>query len=154
MSRGRIDHARKEPICEVQVSRRDSLEAIFCITSENPTFCFRRKMISVRSSANRSCRAISSRGIAMPRQGVETHTESIIIHPINGGVAPLYNPRTPSFRTVCNVQSNGPLKCASLLVCKRTLTVSNLFRKSNRYFTESSMRQVRGGNSNDVRMAN
>lgn len=90
----------------------------------------------------------------MPRQGVDTHTESIIIHPTSGGEAPLYNARTPSFRTVCNVQSNGPLKCASLLVCKRTLTVSNLFSKSNYYFIESNMRQVRGGNSNDVRMPN
>lgn len=53
-------------------------------------------------------------------------TESITIHPINGGVAPLYNPLTPSFLTVCNTQSRGPLKCESLLVCSRTLTVSKL----------------------------
>lgn len=56
-----------------------------------------------------------------------TYTESITIHPTSGGVAPLYNPRTPSLRTVWRVQSNGPRKCPSLLVCKRTLTVSNLF---------------------------
>lgn len=55
-----------------------------------------------------------------------THTESMTIHPTSGGEAPLYNPFTPSFRTVCSVQSNGPLKCPSLLVWRRTLTVSNL----------------------------
>lgn len=48
------------------------------------------------------------------------------IHPTSGGVAPLYNPATPSFRSVCMRQSTGPLKCASFVVCNRTLIVSNL----------------------------
>lgn len=56
----------------------------------------------------------------------QTHTESITIHPTSGGVAPLYNPVGPSLRIVCSTQSNGPLKWPSLLVCSRTLTVSNL----------------------------
>jgi hypothetical protein len=59
-------------------------------------------------------------------RGRTTHTESMTIQPTSGGVAPLYNPFTPSFRTVCSVQSNGPRNWASLLVCSRTLTVSNL----------------------------
>lgn len=57
-----------------------------------------------------------------------THTESMTIQPTSGGVAPLYKPRTPSFRTVCSVQSSGPRKWTSLVVCRRTLTVSNLIR--------------------------
>lgn len=63
-----------------------------------------------------------------------THTESITIHPTSGGVAPLYNPLMPSFRTVCSTQSRGPLKCASLVVCRRTLTVSNLRGSISRLF--------------------
>lgn len=55
-----------------------------------------------------------------------THTESMTIQPTSGGVAPLYSPLTPSFRTVCSTQSKGPLKCPSLLVCNRTFTVSKL----------------------------
>lgn len=58
--------------------------------------------------------------------GKATHTESMTIQPTSGGVAPLYNPLTPSLRTVCSTQSNGPRKCPSWLVCKRTLIVSNL----------------------------
>ena len=33
------------------------------------------------------------------------------IHPMSGGVAPLYRARTPSFRTVCARQSSGPHNC-------------------------------------------
>lgn len=46
----------------------------------------------------------------------KSYTESITIHPTSGGVAPLYNPDTPSLRTVCSTQSSGPLKWESLVV--------------------------------------
>lgn len=48
------------------------------------------------------------------------------IHPINGGVAPLYSPLTPSFLMVCKRQSKGPLNWDIWVVCKRTFMVSNL----------------------------
>ena len=51
---------------------------------------------------------------------------SMNIQPTKGGVAPLYNARTPSWRTVFIKQSNGPLKRSLLDVCMRTLTVSIL----------------------------
>ena len=45
----------------------------------------------------------------------------------------MYNPETPSFLIVCITQSNGPLKWPSLLVCNRTLTVSNLSDPASQY---------------------
>lgn len=48
------------------------------------------------------------------------------IQPISGGVAPLYSAVTPSFRTVCSKQSNGPVNRELFVVCSRTLIVSNL----------------------------
>lgn len=53
-----------------------------------------------------------------------TYTLSITIHPTNGGVAPLYNPRIPSFFNVFARQSIGPLNFPSADVCIRTLMVS------------------------------
>lgn len=55
-----------------------------------------------------------------------TYSESIAIQPTSGGVAPLYSPRTPSFRIVCSTQSSGPRKCVVSEVCRRTLIVSKL----------------------------
>ena len=49
------------------------------------------------------------------------------IHPISGGVAPLYKPLRPSFLIACSRQSRGPLNCAFSLVCNLTLIVSNLY---------------------------
>jgi hypothetical protein len=50
---------------------------------------------------------------------------SMNIHPTRGGVAPLYNPGTPSFRNVWRRHWSGPEKRAESEVCKRTLIVSN-----------------------------
>ena len=57
---------------------------------------------------------------------IAAYTESMNIHPTSGGEAPLYIPATPSFRIVFNKQSRGPLNCADVDVCKRTLIVSKL----------------------------
>ena len=51
-----------------------------------------------------------------------------VTYPMSGGVAPLYNPLTPSLRTVCNRQSSGPLNWAFSVVCRRTLMVSKLLK--------------------------
>lgn len=53
------------------------------------------------------------------------YSESMNIHPMSGGVAPLYSPVTPSCLTVCIKQSTGPRKCDLSVVCIRTLMVSN-----------------------------
>jgi hypothetical protein len=49
---------------------------------------------------------------------------SINIHPTRGGVAPLYSPKKPSFRTVIRRHWRGPEKRVVELVCRRTLIVS------------------------------
>ena len=46
------------------------------------------------------------------------------IHPISGGVAPLYIPFTPSFRRVWRRQSHGPVNWVELEVWRRTFIVS------------------------------
>jgi hypothetical protein len=49
---------------------------------------------------------------------------SMNIHPTSGGVAPLYNPGTPSFRMVWRRHWRGPEKRAELEVCNLTFNVS------------------------------
>lgn len=49
---------------------------------------------------------------------------SINIHPTRGGVAPLYNPRTPSYFIVWRRHWRGPEKRVLSVVWRRTLMVS------------------------------
>jgi hypothetical protein len=58
------------------------------------------------------------------REGEAYYIESMNIHPTNGGVAPLYKPAKPSFRSVCMRQSTGPRNWDFSVVCRRTFMVS------------------------------
>ena len=64
------------------------------------------------------------------------YMESMNIHPISGGVAPLYSPLTPSDLMVLCRQSRAPWNW--VLVCNRTFRVSKLRHGQWRFLFESS----------------
>lgn len=90
--------------------------------------------------------AYIKRGKERRKERGNKYTESINIHPINGGLAPLYKPGIPSRRSVSNRQSIGPRNCVAVDVCNRTLIVSNLlWDESFLVFGRNMDRGLRGG---------
>jgi hypothetical protein len=63
---------------------------------------------------------------------------SMNIQPTRGGDAPLYRPRTPSFRIVCITHSSGPRKRDLSVVCSRTLIVSKGWPTATAYKKSAS----------------